>query len=170
MSSCVQLEIYVFWSKGDGRVFCSQQVFVQRFSVVTVGCRAQQYRAESVTAAEEISSSTSLCCFIRLMFSPGIGLVMYPEYSMIRNRGGEPGYWRYHKRLLTTELLQLHESTTAAPSTARWTSFCGLILSSTLGPEIKNGIQSLQRESNIKYIHVSDKDDLIALIRSNLLF
>ena len=33
MSSCVQLEIYVFWSKGDGRVFCSQQVFVQRFSV-----------------------------------------------------------------------------------------------------------------------------------------
>ena len=104
------------------------------------------------------------------MFSPGIGLVMNPEYSMIRNCGAEPGYRRYHKRLLTPVPSYLHESTTAAPSAARWTSFCGLIMSSTLGPEIKKGIQSLHPESNLQYIDFSDNDDFIELIRSHLLY
>ena len=74
--------------------------FLYRESVfpVTVGSTAQKYKAESVTAAAEISRWN---IFLSLsFFKVNLDSSMY---SLIRNWGGELGYCRYQKRFVAEE-------------------------------------------------------------------
>ena len=82
---------------------------------VTVGSRAQQYSAESITSAEEISRCTWLVSFV---------LVNFPTFfsaSLLNIRMTLSGlFWvncRYHCKDLTSPV-QLHDSMTLLPSKA----------------------------------------------------
>ncbi len=66
------------------------------------------YRAESDTAAENITRSTRLISFLASEYRRSSGSDLL-EYSVTRskNSGFAPGYWRYHWKLKLVPLVRL---------------------------------------------------------------